>query len=173
MKLPVTPKPIPASTTKLLLDHTNKLFGIVYITLTGVKDTIILTVASILWWYLPTPTAARQFPDTSKLEDQGWFSGTSSTKFYNKNFKLTQEDKEHNIATIGTSFLLFLYHPEFITKEVNHKVLIQEDIKMNSLTSKDNLLSSAKMSQKSGYFNQLVHSQSISLKGKKLINQDV
>ncbi|KAJ9073609.1 hypothetical protein DSO57_1014386 [Entomophthora muscae] len=33
MEPPVTPKPMPASTAKLPLDHTNKLFGIVYITL--------------------------------------------------------------------------------------------------------------------------------------------
>ncbi|KAJ9087854.1 hypothetical protein DSO57_1028935 [Entomophthora muscae] len=42
MKPPITPKPMPASATKLPLDHTNKLFGTVYITLTGVIDTIVV-----------------------------------------------------------------------------------------------------------------------------------
>ncbi|KAJ9051593.1 hypothetical protein DSO57_1003146 [Entomophthora muscae] len=41
MKLPVTSKPMPASLPDLPTDHTGKLFGIVYITLTGVIDTII------------------------------------------------------------------------------------------------------------------------------------
>ncbi|KAJ9070528.1 hypothetical protein DSO57_1007152 [Entomophthora muscae] len=47
MKPPVTPKPIPPSATKHPLDHTNKLFGIVYFTLTGVIDTIV--PAASLW----------------------------------------------------------------------------------------------------------------------------
>ncbi|KAJ9071754.1 hypothetical protein DSO57_1033862 [Entomophthora muscae] len=42
MEPPVTSKPMSASTTKLPLDHTNKLFGIVYLTLMGVIDTIVL-----------------------------------------------------------------------------------------------------------------------------------
>ncbi|KAJ9057500.1 hypothetical protein DSO57_1022168 [Entomophthora muscae] len=42
MELPMTPKPMPASTPNLPTDHTGKLFGIVYITLAGVIDTIIL-----------------------------------------------------------------------------------------------------------------------------------
>ncbi|KAJ9079926.1 hypothetical protein DSO57_1030427 [Entomophthora muscae] len=79
MEPPVTPKPMPASAAKLPLDHTNKLFGIVYITLTGVIDTIVpaaglwLWLAPILWWALPTQSATRQFPDASKLASQGWF----------------------------------------------------------------------------------------------------
>ncbi|KAJ9089302.1 hypothetical protein DSO57_1014256 [Entomophthora muscae] len=35
MELPVTPKPMPASSPNLPTNHTSKLFGIVYITLTG------------------------------------------------------------------------------------------------------------------------------------------
>ncbi|KAJ9086813.1 hypothetical protein DSO57_1000435 [Entomophthora muscae] len=41
MELPVTPKPMPASSPNLPTDHTGKLFGIVYITLTRVIDTLI------------------------------------------------------------------------------------------------------------------------------------
>ncbi|KAJ9062860.1 hypothetical protein DSO57_1005983 [Entomophthora muscae] len=41
MEPPMTPKPMPASAPNLPTDHTGKLFGIVYITLTGVIDTII------------------------------------------------------------------------------------------------------------------------------------
>ncbi|KAJ9076641.1 hypothetical protein DSO57_1024189 [Entomophthora muscae] len=89
MEPPVTPKPMPASTAKLPLDHTNKLFGIVYITLTEVIDTIVpaaglwswvvkpmsylIKLAPILWWALPTQSATHQFPNTSKLANQGWF----------------------------------------------------------------------------------------------------
>ncbi|KAJ9055960.1 hypothetical protein DSO57_1037943 [Entomophthora muscae] len=79
MKLPVTPKPVPTSTTEFPLDNTDKLFGIVYITITGVIGTIILAVgpcfwvgklipyliklASILWWALPTKPVACVFPE--------------------------------------------------------------------------------------------------------------
>ncbi|KAJ9087257.1 hypothetical protein DSO57_1034872 [Entomophthora muscae] len=82
MEPPVTPKPMPASAAKLPLDHTNKLFGIVYITLTGVIDTIVpaaspwlwvgksmsylIKLAPILWWALPTQSAICQFPNASK-----------------------------------------------------------------------------------------------------------
>ncbi|KAJ9053255.1 hypothetical protein DSO57_1026105 [Entomophthora muscae] len=89
MEPPVTPKQMPASTAKLPLDHTNKLFGIVYITLTGIIDTIVTTagpwlwvgksmsylikLAPILWWALPTQSVTRQFPSASKPASQGWF----------------------------------------------------------------------------------------------------
>ncbi|KAJ9061961.1 hypothetical protein DSO57_1015603 [Entomophthora muscae] len=89
MEPPVTPKPMPASAAELPLDHTNKLFGIVYITLMGVIDTIVPTaspwswlgksmsylikLAPILWWALPTQSATRQFPDASEPASQGWF----------------------------------------------------------------------------------------------------
>ncbi|KAJ9048083.1 hypothetical protein DSO57_1037837 [Entomophthora muscae] len=72
MEPPVTPKPMPASAPNLPTDHTGKLFGIVYITLTGVIDTIIpaagpwswvgksasylLKLAPLLWWALPAKT---------------------------------------------------------------------------------------------------------------------
>ncbi|KAJ9057696.1 hypothetical protein DSO57_1020169 [Entomophthora muscae] len=89
MEPPVTPKPMPASAAELPLDHTNKLFRIVYITLTGVIDTIVpaaglwlwvgklmsylIKLAPILWWALPSQSATRQFPNTSKPANQGWF----------------------------------------------------------------------------------------------------
>ncbi|KAJ9054016.1 hypothetical protein DSO57_1018892 [Entomophthora muscae] len=89
MEPPVTPKPMPASSAKLPLDHTNKLFGILYITLTGVIDTIVpaaglwlwvgksmsylIKLAPILWWALLTQSVTRQFPNTSEPADQGWF----------------------------------------------------------------------------------------------------
>ncbi|KAJ9081587.1 hypothetical protein DSO57_1013116 [Entomophthora muscae] len=89
MELPVTPKPMPASSTKLPLEHSNKLFRIVYITLMGVIDTIVpaaglwlwvgksmsylIKLAPILWWALPAQSATRQFPNASKPANQGWF----------------------------------------------------------------------------------------------------
>ncbi|KAJ9078114.1 hypothetical protein DSO57_1010046 [Entomophthora muscae] len=90
MEPPVTPNPIPASATKLPLDHTNKLFGIVYTTLTGIIDTIVpvaglwlwvgksmsylIKLALILWWALPIQSTTHQFPNASKSASQGWFS---------------------------------------------------------------------------------------------------
>ncbi|KAJ9077423.1 hypothetical protein DSO57_1016877 [Entomophthora muscae] len=72
MEPPVTPKPMPASSPGLPTDYTGKLFGIVYITLTGVIDTIIpaaglwswvgksfsylFKLAPLLWWALPVKT---------------------------------------------------------------------------------------------------------------------
>ncbi|KAJ9071243.1 hypothetical protein DSO57_1038943 [Entomophthora muscae] len=41
MEPPVTPKPMPASSPDLPTNHISKLFSIVYITLTGVVDTIV------------------------------------------------------------------------------------------------------------------------------------
>ncbi|KAJ9054799.1 hypothetical protein DSO57_1010434 [Entomophthora muscae] len=79
----ITPKLMPGSAPKLPLDHTNKLFGIVYTTLTGVIDTIIpaadpwswvgkemsyLTkLAPILWWALAANPVARGVQKT-----MGW-----------------------------------------------------------------------------------------------------
>ncbi|KAJ9049142.1 hypothetical protein DSO57_1027669 [Entomophthora muscae] len=89
MEPPVTPKIMPASAAELPLDHTKKLFGIVYITLMGVIDTIVpaaslwswvgksisylIKLAPILWWALPAQFATCQFPNASKLANQGWF----------------------------------------------------------------------------------------------------
>ncbi|KAJ9068414.1 hypothetical protein DSO57_1028990 [Entomophthora muscae] len=64
MEPPNTPKPMPVSASELLLDHINKLFGIVYITLTGVINTIIPAsglwsrLVPILWWALATKPEA-------------------------------------------------------------------------------------------------------------------
>ncbi|KAJ9083210.1 hypothetical protein DSO57_1037029 [Entomophthora muscae] len=55
------------SATKRPLDHTNKLFGIVYITLAGVIDTIIL--ATVLWsWHQSSDGLfpLRLFPDNDR-----------------------------------------------------------------------------------------------------------
>ncbi|KAJ9060798.1 hypothetical protein DSO57_1026937 [Entomophthora muscae] len=72
MEPPVTPKPIPTSSFNLPINHTDKLFGIVYINLTGVIDTIIpaagplswvgksfsylFKLTPLLWWALPAKT---------------------------------------------------------------------------------------------------------------------
>ncbi|KAJ9049391.1 hypothetical protein DSO57_1025126 [Entomophthora muscae] len=78
MEPPVTPKLMPASSPNLPTDHTSKLFGIVYITLTGVVDTIILAASPwswvgksasyllklipLLWWALPARNPAQVTP---------------------------------------------------------------------------------------------------------------
>ncbi|KAJ9083106.1 hypothetical protein DSO57_1037999, partial [Entomophthora muscae] len=81
MKPPVTPKPMPASSPDLPTNHISKLFGIVYITLTGVVDTIVLAsglwswvekstsyllkLAPLLWWALPAKTQPKLPPETA------------------------------------------------------------------------------------------------------------
>ncbi|KAJ9087671.1 hypothetical protein DSO57_1030904 [Entomophthora muscae] len=88
MEPPVTPKPIPASSPNFPTNHTSKLFGIVYITLTGVMDTIILAagpwlwvgksasyflkLASLLWWALPAKNLARVTPENNRVAAQDW-----------------------------------------------------------------------------------------------------
>ncbi|KAJ9073643.1 hypothetical protein DSO57_1014069 [Entomophthora muscae] len=49
MESPVTPKPMSASLPDLPTDHTGKLFGIVYIILIGVIDTIIPAASPWSW----------------------------------------------------------------------------------------------------------------------------
>ncbi|KAJ9074195.1 hypothetical protein DSO57_1008724 [Entomophthora muscae] len=94
MKLLVTSKPMPASSPDLPTDHTSKLFGIVYITLTGVVDTIVLAaglwswvgksasyllkLAPLLWWALPAKTLAQVTPKTSRPAAQDWIPDSNS-----------------------------------------------------------------------------------------------
>ncbi|KAJ9070844.1 hypothetical protein DSO57_1003307 [Entomophthora muscae] len=75
----MTPKPMPTSAPNLPTNHTSKLFGIVYITLTGMIDTIIpaagpwswvgksasylLNLAPFLWWALPAKNPAQFTPE--------------------------------------------------------------------------------------------------------------
>ncbi|KAJ9078693.1 hypothetical protein DSO57_1003964 [Entomophthora muscae] len=88
MKLPVTPKLMPASLPDLPADHTGKLFRIVYITLTWVIDTIIpaaglwswvrksvfylFKLAPLLWWALPAKTPAQVTPENNRPATQDW-----------------------------------------------------------------------------------------------------
>ncbi|KAJ9088015.1 hypothetical protein DSO57_1027297 [Entomophthora muscae] len=88
MELPVTPKPMPASLPDLPTNHSGKLFWIVYITLTGVIDTIIptagpwswvgkstsylLKLAPLLWWALPAKNLAQVTPENNGLAAQDW-----------------------------------------------------------------------------------------------------
>ncbi|KAJ9081513.1 hypothetical protein DSO57_1013858 [Entomophthora muscae] len=94
MELPVTPKPMPASSPNLPNNHTGKLFGIVYIILTGVIDTIILAagpwswvgksvsylfkLAPLLWWALPAKNPAQVTPKNNGPAAQEWIPGRSS-----------------------------------------------------------------------------------------------
>ncbi|KAJ9082873.1 hypothetical protein DSO57_1000859 [Entomophthora muscae] len=89
---------MPASTPDLPTDHTGKLFGIVYITLTGVIDTIVpaagpwswvrksasylFKLAPLLWWALPAKNLARVTPENNGPAAQDWIpdTNTSSTK---------------------------------------------------------------------------------------------
>ncbi|KAJ9081813.1 hypothetical protein DSO57_1010922 [Entomophthora muscae] len=92
MGLPVNPKPTPASSPNLPTNHTGKLFGIVYITLKGVIDTIILTtgpwswvgksvsylfkLAPLLWWALPSKNLAQVTPENNRPPAQDWIPDT-------------------------------------------------------------------------------------------------
>ncbi|KAJ9053331.1 hypothetical protein DSO57_1025225 [Entomophthora muscae] len=66
MEPPSTPKLMHMSATYLPLDNTNKLLEIVYITLLGVIDAIILASAPILWWALSNQPAACPIPNSDK-----------------------------------------------------------------------------------------------------------
>ncbi|KAJ9072237.1 hypothetical protein DSO57_1029682 [Entomophthora muscae] len=88
MESPVTPKPMPASSSNLPTGHTSKLFGIVYITLTRVVDTIVpaagpwswlrksasylLKLAPLLWWALPAKNLAQVTSKTGRPAAQEW-----------------------------------------------------------------------------------------------------
>ncbi|KAJ9050109.1 hypothetical protein DSO57_1017445 [Entomophthora muscae] len=88
MKPPMTTKPMPASSPNLPINHIGKLFGIVYITLTGVIDTIIpatglwswvgksvsylFKLAPLLWWALPTKNLAQVTPGNNRPAAQDW-----------------------------------------------------------------------------------------------------
>ncbi|KAJ9077852.1 hypothetical protein DSO57_1012890 [Entomophthora muscae] len=97
MEPPLTPKPMPASSPNLPTDHTGKLFGIVYITLTGVIDTIIpatslwswvgksfsyiFKLAPLLWWALLTKNLARVTPENNRLPAQDWIPEKDATQW--------------------------------------------------------------------------------------------
>ncbi|KAJ9089684.1 hypothetical protein DSO57_1010180 [Entomophthora muscae] len=88
MEPPVTLKPMPASAPDLPTDHTGKLFRIMYITLTGVIDTIIpaaspwswvrksvsypFKLAPLLWWALSAKTPAQVTPENNGPASQDW-----------------------------------------------------------------------------------------------------
>ncbi|KAJ9084277.1 hypothetical protein DSO57_1026151 [Entomophthora muscae] len=94
MELPLTPKPIPASLPSLPTDHTGKLFGIVYITLTGVIVTIIpaaglwswvgkyfiylFMLAFLLWWALPAKKPSLSDPQNQQAAAQDWIPDNST-----------------------------------------------------------------------------------------------
>ncbi|KAJ9063516.1 hypothetical protein DSO57_1000095 [Entomophthora muscae] len=96
MEPPVTPKPMLASAPNLPTNHTGKLFGIVYIILTGVIDTIIpaagpwswvgksasylLKLASLLWWALPAKNLAQFTPGNNRPATQDWIPDTPSNQ---------------------------------------------------------------------------------------------
>ncbi|KAJ9080246.1 hypothetical protein DSO57_1027187, partial [Entomophthora muscae] len=98
MELPVTPKPMTASSPNLPTNHTGKLFRIVYITLTGVIDTIIpaaglwswvrksfsylFKLSPLLWWALSAKTLAQVTPKTDGPAAQDWVPNSSAQLYY-------------------------------------------------------------------------------------------
>ncbi|KAJ9058369.1 hypothetical protein DSO57_1013035 [Entomophthora muscae] len=88
MELPVTLKLMPASSPDLPTNHTSKLFGLVYIILTGVVNTIVLAaslwswvgksasyllkLAPLLWWALYAKTPAQVNPRNGGPAAQDW-----------------------------------------------------------------------------------------------------
>ncbi|KAJ9064775.1 hypothetical protein DSO57_1026798 [Entomophthora muscae] len=101
MAPPVTPKPMPTSSPELTTDHSGKLFGIVYITLTGVIVTIItaidlrswvgksasylLKLAPLLWWALPAKTLAQVTPENNRPAAQDWIPDSWNPRFQQGN----------------------------------------------------------------------------------------
>ncbi|KAJ9090089.1 hypothetical protein DSO57_1006158 [Entomophthora muscae] len=92
MEPPTTPKPMPISPNKLPIGYSNKLFGIMYIILSGLIGTIILAanlwswVAPILWCALPTKNPAHVVPENDGPATQAWipesFTGKNIVNFY-------------------------------------------------------------------------------------------
>ncbi|KAJ9056252.1 hypothetical protein DSO57_1035139, partial [Entomophthora muscae] len=98
MEPPVPPKPMPASLPDLPTDHTGKLFGIVYITLTGVIDTIIpaagpwswvrksvsylFKLAPLLWWALAAKTLAQVTPENNRPAARDWIPDSTQKPIY-------------------------------------------------------------------------------------------
>ncbi|KAJ9058931.1 hypothetical protein DSO57_1007334 [Entomophthora muscae] len=76
MEPPVTPKPNPAPSSDLPTDHTGKLFGIVYITLTGVIDTIIPAISPWSWVGKSFSYLFKLYPQKNRsklpLKKTGW-----------------------------------------------------------------------------------------------------
>ncbi|KAJ9080535.1 hypothetical protein DSO57_1023922 [Entomophthora muscae] len=72
MEPPVTPKPMPASSPDLPTNHSGKLFGIVYITLTG--------LAPLLWWALPAKNLAQVTPGNNGSAAQDWIPEMGSKR---------------------------------------------------------------------------------------------
>ncbi|KAJ9053440.1 hypothetical protein DSO57_1024186 [Entomophthora muscae] len=91
---------MPASSPDLPINHTRKLFGIVYITLTGVVDTIVpaaglwswvrnfafylLKLAPLLWWALPAKPQAQVTPRNSGPAAQDWIPDNISASLPHK-----------------------------------------------------------------------------------------
>ncbi|KAJ9051935.1 hypothetical protein DSO57_1039156, partial [Entomophthora muscae] len=85
---------MPSSSPNLPTNHTDKLFGIVYITLTGVIDTIILAagpwswvrksvsylfkLALLLWWALPAKNLAWVIPGNNRPAAQDWIPDSTT-----------------------------------------------------------------------------------------------
>ncbi|KAJ9063295.1 hypothetical protein DSO57_1001733 [Entomophthora muscae] len=109
----VTPKPMPAYLPDLPNDHTSKLFGIVYITLNGVINTIIpatgmwswvgksvsnlFKLAPLLWWALPAKSPAQVTPENNGLAAQDWISDScchENKKLEEAKEKITSERQE-------------------------------------------------------------------------------
>ncbi|KAJ9065239.1 hypothetical protein DSO57_1021695 [Entomophthora muscae] len=101
MKLPVTLKPLPASSPDLPTKHTGKLFGIVYIILTGVIDTIILAAGLWSWmgklWALPAKNPAQVTPENDRLAAQDWIPDTDTIQYVKNRPQKVQETSQTNI----------------------------------------------------------------------------
>ncbi|KAJ9057376.1 hypothetical protein DSO57_1023367 [Entomophthora muscae] len=113
----MTPKPMPASSPNLPTDHSGKLFGIVYIILTGVIDTIIpatelwswvgksasylLKLAPLLWWALPVKKLAQVTPEKNRPAAQDWIPDTMALSV-----------KSGQLFSLGQEVLLLVL-PEF------------------------------------------------------------
>ena len=86
---PITPRPMPSSAPDLPADPVSKLWGIVYITLTGIIETIVPTsgpwswvgkfisylfkLAPLLWWAMPAWPDNPAAQPSPGLSTQSWF----------------------------------------------------------------------------------------------------
>ncbi|KAJ9060666.1 hypothetical protein DSO57_1028519 [Entomophthora muscae] len=129
METPVTPKPMPTSLPNLPTNHTGKLFGIVYITLTGVMDTIIpaagpwswvgksasylLKLAPILWWALPARNPAQVIPKNNGLAARDWIPDKPKRLITDGSSKLVGHVMKAYCAKNALQHIVTtLYHPQ-------------------------------------------------------------
>ncbi|KAJ9070049.1 hypothetical protein DSO57_1012509 [Entomophthora muscae] len=137
MEPPVTQNPMPASLPGLPTDHLSKLFGIVYIILTGVINTIIpaagpwswvrksfsdlFKLAPLLWWSLSAKNLAHIIPENDKPAAQAWIpeSCVQEQPLHNLEDLAHTENECFVLAFTAKTFSFFFGVPSQYVGDIN------------------------------------------------------